>query len=82
MRISSEKDDLGYPAFVEAQRGGKTIRIYLDGEEVKGAIVADDEAGFVQRAVVTSDGHVQICPNDPERFWVEGVYGDVRIVIG
>lgn len=81
MRISSDRNDPGYQAFAEARDHGKTVRVFLNGEEVQKCTVADEEAGFVKRRVLDADGKVQVDPHDPEVIWEERVYGDVRIVI-
>lgn len=81
MLISSNKDDVGYSNFIEARGSGKTVRIYLDGEEVEKCTIADDVEGFVVRAVLDSDGQLQADPRETETVWEERVEGDVRIVI-
>lgn len=79
MRISSYKDDPGYRQFMVAHGHGKTVRVYLDGEEVKKCTVADDEKGFVKRCLLDADGRFQVDPKDPEMIWEERVEGEVRI---
>lgn len=80
MRVSSYESDPGFGQYLVARENGKTVKVYLDGEEVHGCTVADDDAGFVKRAVLNAEGHAQIDPNDPEQFWEERVEGHVRIV--
>jgi hypothetical protein len=82
MRVSCYKDDPGYHQFMVARENGKTVRVYLNGDEVQKCTVADEESGFVKRCVLDTDGKFQIDPNDPEAIWEERVEGDVRIVIG
>lgn len=81
MRVSSYKDDPGYRRWYEAMGAGKTVHVFLNGEEVQKCTLADDGEGFVQRCVLDAEGNAQIDPNDPERIWEERVEGDVRIVI-
>jgi hypothetical protein len=81
MRISSDNDDSGYTVFAEAKHVGQTIRVYLNGEEVRKCAIADDQAGLVKRAVLNEQGQLQVDPNNPEIIWEEVVHGDVKIVI-
>jgi hypothetical protein len=81
MRISSDRNDPGYQAFAEARDHGKTVRVYLNGEEAQKCTVADEEEGFVKRRVLNAKGNVQVDPHDPEVIWEERVEGEVRVVI-
>lgn len=81
MRISTDESDLGYPAFLHTLARGQSVRVFLDGQEVMGCSVADEEAGFVTRCVLDADRKAQQDPTDPESIWLETVYGDVRVEI-
>lgn len=47
MRLSVEKDDPGYLAWQKLGNKRRDVRIFVDGAEVKNAITADAEEGFV-----------------------------------
>lgn len=79
MRVSSNKDDPGFDAFVAARDNGQTIHAYLDGVEVKECTMADEELGQVTRFVLDADGRVQVDPENQEEAWIETVAGKVDI---
>lgn len=82
MRASSDSSDPGYAAFSRLRAEGKTITVFLNGEEVKECDLADDEEGLVRYAVLDDDGHVQLDPSDPDKVWVETAHGAVEILVG
>lgn len=78
-RVSANKADPGYPQWKVAIEHGKTVRVFLDGVEVKDCTTADDVNGFVVRAVLDDAGRFQVDPVDPNQVWEETVTGKVEI---
>lgn len=54
MRLSCRPDDAGYERYIELMAGNE-LKFFLDGVEIKEAITADDEEGFV--LVYVDDGN-------------------------
>ncbi len=87
LRISTDENDPGYATWAALPRGPEgwpRIKTFLDGIEHGPTIItADEEEGFVYRAVLDADGHFQVDPdpNNPDAVWMETVYGNVRIVL-
>lgn len=77
VRLSVRESDPGYDLWVQNFDAGRIPRIFLDGEEQKEVVTADDEAGIVIRAVTDADGHLIF---DDEEYLTEEVSGDVLIV--
>ena len=64
MRLSTDKSDwLGYPAHLLFKRHGITPRIYLDGDYVKFATMADTETGEVERLKTNAYGRIVVGPH-------------------
>jgi hypothetical protein len=51
MRVSVEAGDPGELPYANLRKDGKDVRVYLNGEEVKYCVTADDERGFVMHLV-------------------------------
>ncbi len=77
MRISTDHADwLGYPAHMLFRRHGIKPVVYLDGERVSLATMADTETGEVTRLVKDESGRFRVGPGYVER---ETVHGRVTI---
>lgn len=73
MRISTDKSDwLGYPAHMLFRRHGITPFVYVDGERVSLATMADTETGEVTRLVKDEAGRFRVGPGYVERETVRG----------
>lgn len=73
-RISANSDDPGYPAYIAELDAGRTVHVYVDGQEVTKAITADPGLGFVTRVVTGEDGLVI---TDGGSLLIEDIYGVV-----
>lgn len=72
MRVSAQTDDVGYEAYQNVVARGYQIKVTLNDYEVKDCYTADDEAGYVLKAVrplSVEDGNIV----------TETLYGDVKI---
>lgn len=78
LRVSTDPDDAGYLAWVEARSDGKAVRVLLDGQEQKDCTMADETLGALTRIRRTAAGNIMV---DPHQGVVihETVTGDVRI---
>jgi hypothetical protein len=81
VRCSSDRDDPGYPAYRALRESGLTVRVYLDGAEVREAVMADEEGGVVARPVTTVFGDLLADPDHPDKIWTETLVGEVEIDI-
>lgn len=81
MRRSSDSGDPGYQDFMAEVRQGILHKILLNGEEQKCVFVADENEGFIERAVLDADGMMQIDPNNQEEVWRERAEGNVKIIL-
>jgi hypothetical protein len=82
MRLcSDDENDPGYAPWQDVTSQGKIAVVFLDGELVKSCSMADEECGTVRRAVLDSQGIIQIHPLKEDEIWVEVVAGDVKIVL-
>ena len=79
MRISSNEGDAGYPLY-ESTLKLKRVKVYFNGVEQHHCTVADDEAGFIERAVLDECGRLYLDPLTDE-VPMESLQGDVKIVI-
>jgi hypothetical protein len=73
MRVSSQTDDVGYEAYQNVVARGCQIKVTLNDYEVKDCYTADDEAGYVFKAVrpLSVEGG---------NIVTETLYGDVKII--
>lgn len=76
MRVSANKDDPGFCAFTDLRGRGYAVFASCDGVNVPKAITADEEEGFVRRAVRDADGH--LVAKDGELV-IETLRGQVEI---
>lgn len=81
MRRSSVEGDAGYAPWHHERAMGCYHRVFLDGIEQAKVTTADESDGFVVRAVLDDEGHMQTNPYDPEIVWEERVEGEVKIAI-
>lgn len=79
MRVSSNKDDAGFDAFMGALAAGRSVHVYLDGVEQTHVSVADDELGQVTRCVLDEKGRIQVNPAKSDEVWIETVTGKVEV---
>jgi hypothetical protein len=79
MRVSANENDPGYANFAMATANGKKVSVFLDGEEIRSCVTADDELGFVVRMVLDDKGLCQIDPIETDQAWTERVTGVVEI---
>jgi len=77
-RLSCKDDDAGYREYCMARGDGQTIKVFLNGEEQKECITADESEGMVVRLVKTAKGNIA---HDGGNLLEETVYGDVSIVL-
>lgn len=78
-RISIDEFDPGYDAYLEAQKSGKNVVIYLDGVLQRGPITADSLEGFVKRFALKEDGSPYLGADD--KVVIETVKGEVLISV-
>lgn len=76
MRISCLRGDPGYQAWRECWDREEKITIFCDGEELKRAIVADEEAGFAE-VQVTDEADAPVIRDS--RIVTEVVQGKIEI---
>lgn len=79
MRVSSNKDDAGFDAFMGALANGQSVHVYLDGVEQTHVSMADDDLGQVTRCVLGEDRRIQADPAKADEVWTETVTGKVEI---
>lgn len=75
MRLSSDKDDPGYEAWVKA---GRRARVWLDGVEQEHCVVADDAEGLVVRHKLDEQGR-RVLDRAKNQVVTEEVRGVVHI---
>ncbi|MGO4641708.1 hypothetical protein AB4Z43_25030 [Mesorhizobium sp. 2RAF45] len=73
MRISADNDDAGYVS-AERRRG---VRIYLDGIDLKDVITADEEDGYILRALRDD---LQLLVFENGQLVTEEMRGKVKII--
>lgn len=77
MRISVSPNDPGRAAYDEMREAGKTMKVYLDGNEVFDVITADEEQGYVISNRTNPNGTLFM---DPEGSLVQDVErGNVEV---
>jgi hypothetical protein len=82
VRVSVLKGHDGYELWEEQQlKFGKVFDVFLDGIEQKAVQEADEEAGYIIRAILDDDGEEQLNPDNPNELWVETVRGRVEVRI-
>lgn len=74
MRISTLKSDRGY------HPQAHLCKVFLDGEQVKDCVMADEEAGMVYCYKTDSKGNLTIDPNTGNTLQVVARQGKVQIV--
>ena len=79
-RVSVIKDDPGFRLFCELTVDRKEITIFLNGEEKKGVMTADEREGFIFGSIITPEGNYALDPYSGE-FLYEKLYGDVKLEI-
>ncbi len=77
-RFSCRKGDPGYRDYCMARGDRQKVKIYLNGEEQKEVLTADESEGMVLRLARTPSGNLA---HDGENLLEETVYGDVKIVL-
>jgi len=75
MRISADKDDVGYnPSAIFSD-----TRVFFNGEERKDVVTADDTHGFI--IIYARDDNDKLIQDDND-IAENKIYGDVRIELG
>lgn len=75
MRLSIDKRDPGF----SHRAVGLRARIYLDGQEVRGCVTADEEEDLIVRYKTLEDGQTLVKNDAGDAFVLETVRGKVRI---
>ena len=80
MRVSSDKADPGYAAWCALNGDSKIAVVFLNGEKVRDAVMADEEAGEVRRCVRTAADNLAFDKNTGD-ILKETLKGEVKIVV-
>ncbi len=78
MRLSVEKDEPGYSAWQALGNRRHDVRIFVDGAEVKNAITADTEEGFVVVNETGENGHI-LFGRESGEIYTKRITGRVEI---
>jgi hypothetical protein len=76
MRLSTDPNDPGYSAFIY-NKG--SIKVLLEGVELKGVITADEEKRFIVQAVFDDNGKYKL-NKDKTEVLKQTIYGNVAIL--
>lgn len=79
MRMSSNSDDAGYDAWLNAMAEGKTVTVFLDGTEQNECFMADTDSGEVGVFLKGDDGQLVV---DGDELVAANLTGKVEIVVG
>ena len=77
---STDANSPGFMNYSKACFEGKTIKVFLDGEEIKCVTFADANAGIVRRDCVDKNGLLRL-NHETKAPVTEELHGDVRIEI-
>ncbi|OHV81613.1 hypothetical protein [Rhizobium sp. LCM 4573] len=80
MRVSSDKADPGYADWCKLNGDRKIVTVYLDGEKVRDAVMADEEAGEVRRCVRTEADNLAFDKKTGD-ILRETLRGKVKVVV-
>ena len=80
MQISASPGHPGHDEWLRLRSSNVRVNVFLNGEEIKGAIAADDIAGTIVRVVRNRNGAIVI-DESGEEVATEVLRGRVRIEV-
>lgn len=72
MRVFCEENDPGFENWIK----NKDVKVFLNGIEQKGCIIADSDAGMIKRYIEDENGYFVVKNG---KALIETIYGKVEI---